>query len=237
MQDNLTDIEKADLQRQLAEIQTEISNRDQRIKELEHQLAQLRQTKAATFVEERADKSDEGSDLKEKMIPSSKFAGLKEKYLEVTEKLVKFKEKYEREKKELLDKVEDRQTQLESAREVPPTTSPYVGDEPMSDKYTSLNSAVPEVAHLKAAVAEKDNLITSLKTQVELLKATAAERSELDEPSIEQNKTVVDWRKTFEAAEVSTLANYKSLASRFFCIVVVPLMRWVKFGDGEAICM
>ena len=209
------------MQRQLAEIQTEISNRDQRIKDLEHQLAQLRQTKAATCVEERVDKGDEGSDAKGKMIPSSKFTGLKEKYLEATEKLVKaeekvveseemlakFKEKYKKKRRELMDKLEDRQKQFEGAREVPPTTSSIVSDQPTSDNSPSLNSAVHEVAHLRAAVTERDNQIASLKTQVESLKVTAAEHCELEERNKQPNKTVVDWRKKFEAAKVSTLAN------------------------------
>ena len=215
------------MQRQLAEIQSEISNRDQRIKDLEHQLAQFRQAKAATLVEERADKDEEGGDVKGKMISFSKYTRLKEKYLEATEKLVKAEEKvaksekmlakseekHKREKRELLDKLEDRQKQLKHAREIPPTTSPFVSDEPTSDNYTSLDSAVHDIAHLRAAVTERDNQITSLKTQLELLKGTAAERSELEEPSIEQNKTVVDWREKFEAAEVSTLANLKFFAS------------------------
>lgn len=202
----MTDIEKADLRQQLSESQGEILKRDQRIKELdqmvrdlEHQLLQVNQTKHEDFSEEPGDPLEGASDVKGKVVSYSNFAKMRRSYTETMEKLVKLQEKHERVKKELTEKLEERQKQLEGERQMPQTHSE--GYQPVEDM--DHETALQEIGHLRVIVDEKDKQVLSLKMQVQSFSKTAAEKQELEKHTKEQSRTVLDWRKKLEAVEVS----------------------------------
>ena len=213
----MTDAEKAGLQQQLTEIQGEIIKRDQRIRELEHQLHVL-QTPQKISGEELMD------EVEGRTVAYSKFTGLKQKYGAITETLVSVqeeceelkkrltrnKEKYKREKQDLIAKLEERQKQLEDERQssqLPRIHYSLSVEDHIPVKDMDHETAVQEVAHLRVILSEKDNKISSLETQVKSFGKTAAEHQELEKQTKEQGKMVMDWRRKFEAAKVSSLAG------------------------------
>lgn len=114
MYDNLTDTlgtEEADLRCQLSETQGELLKRDQRIKELDQKVEdlerQLIQVKHEHFQTELGDPVDSASDTKGKVISYSKFSKLKQSYSEVVERLTELKERHDKVKRELTEKLEE----------------------------------------------------------------------------------------------------------------------------------
>ena len=205
----MTDAEKADLQCQ-------ISDRDRKIKELEYQLSKCKLHKVDDFNEELPEGAERASDANEKMVPLSQLTTFKEKYLEVTEKLVEAEEKLakveqklvkvevkrKREKNELVEKLEDRQKQLEAERQIQHTLPPYSSKDPVQLEGMDYETAVCEVSRLQAVVSEQVQQISSLEMQV---KSKATQQKEEENQSEEQNQTVKDWQQKFEAEQVSKL--------------------------------
>ena len=206
----MTDSEKADLLRQLTEAQGEISKRnqriielDQRIKDLEHQLLQVKQTKPEDCDCEPGDSVEGASDAKGKVISYSKFAKLRQSFSELTEKLTKMQEKHDRVKRELMEKLEERQKQLEGERQFPQTHHLLSSDDLEPVDGMDRDTAVEEVCRLRRIVDEKEKQVLSLKTQLESFDKTAAERQELEKHTKVQSRTVMDWRNKYDAVKVN----------------------------------
>ena len=204
------------MQGQLTEAQEEILKRDQRIRELEHQLLHVKQSMHEDLNGEQDDQVEGASDVKEKVVPYSKFAKVRYSYIMIMEKLTMMEEKHEKElskmqkkhdkeKKELMEKLDDCQKHLEDERQMPRTHHSFSGEDREPVKDMDRETAVREVSHLRIIVDEIDKQVSSLKTQLQSFDKTAAERQKLEKHTKEQSRTVMDWRKKFEAAEVSRL--------------------------------
>lgn len=193
---------------------------DQKIKDLEHRVLQVKQTKPEDFCEEQGDPVGGVSDMKGKVISYSKFAKLRQSYSELTEKLTNMNEKHEKVKKELIEKLEERQKQLESERQVPRTHQSFSSEdnEPVEDMDHA--TAVREVGRLRLTVSEKEKQVSSLQLQVQSFDKTAAERQELEKHSKVQSVAVMEWRNRFDAAKVSLLTCI-SMGSKLFSLLLI----------------
>ena len=201
----MTDIKKADLRRQVHETQGELLKRDQTIKELNQRVRDLEQwlTKHEDISEVAGDPVESASDKKGKMVSYSVFDKIKQSYTEIMEKLVKLQEKHERVKNELMEKLEERQKQLEGERQMPRTHQSFSSEDHEAVEDMDHETAVREIGRLRVVVDEKERQVLSLETQVQLFSRIAAEKQELEKHTKEQSRTVLDWRKKFDALEVN----------------------------------
>ena len=198
----MTDTEKVESQGEMLERDKGTEEFDQRIRYLEHRLLQVKQTKPEDFHKESGHSVKDASGAEEKVIPYSTFAKLRESFTEKAEKLTKLQEKYDRKVKELMEKLEERQNQLEGERQLP-QTQPSLSSEDLVEM--DHDTAVQEVCRLRLLVGEKENQVMSLRTQLESFDKTAAERQELEKHTKVQSRTVMDWRNKYDAAKVNLL--------------------------------
>ena len=195
----MTDTEKAELRRKLSEVLDQISDRDLKIKELEGQLSVCRQS-LVTDLDKEIESAKVSSDAKEKMVPLSKVAAVKQMYVEATEKLVKAKEKHDRERKTLLEKLDDRQEQLEAERPNPPCSS----EDLVSVEEMDHETAMQEVSRLRSVVFEKQDQISSLKMQVKAFESKCTQYNVKEKRSKDQSQAVKDSLPKLEPGWVSS---------------------------------
>ena len=201
----MTDIEKADLRRQVHETQEELLKRDQRIKELNQRVRDLEQQliKHEDISEVAGDPVEGASDKKGKTVSYSVFDKMRQSYTETMEKLVKLQEKHERVKNELMEKLEERQKQLEGECQMPRTHQSFSSEDHEAVEDMDHETAIREIGRLRVVVDEKERQVSSLETQMQLFSRTAAEKQQLEKHAKEQSRTVLDWRKKFDTLEVN----------------------------------
>ena len=158
------------MQGQLTEAQEEILKRDQRIRELEHQLLHVKQPTHKDLNGEQDDQVEGASDVKGKVVPYSKFAKT-EKLTMMEEKhekeLSKMQKKHDKEKKELIEKLEEHQKQLESERQMPRTHHSFSSEDCEPVENMDHETAIEEAGRLRIIVDEREKQVSSLTTQLQ----------------------------------------------------------------------
>ena len=144
-------------------------------------------------------------------VSREKHSHLKKNFLLLTDRVMKIEKSHQ----QLLDKLEDRDKQVKELQlkakdsSVVPRTyeSLSLGEETVSSEELSHNSALNEIDKLKKVNSELRNQLASLQSQVSSFGKTAAEHSKMTKHGIEQSKTIVEWRRKCEAAEVCAYMN------------------------------
>ena len=198
----MTDTEKAELRRKLSEVLGQISDRDLKIKELEGQLSECRQS-LISDLDKEIESAKVSSDAKEKTVPLAKVAAVKQMYVEATEKLVKAEEKHDRQLETLLEKLEDRQNQLEAIRQIPQTHPTCRSEDLVSVEQMDHETAMHEVYHLRSVVFEKEDQISSLQMQVKSFESNCAQYNAKENHSKDQSQAVKDSLPKLEPGWVS----------------------------------
>ena len=207
----MTDTEKAELQRKLSEVLDQISDRDLKIEELEGRLSECRQS-LMIEIDKEIESTKVSSHTNEKMVPLAKVAAVKQMYVEATEKLVRAKEKHDRERRALFEKLEDRQKQLVAERHTPQTHPPCNSEDLVSVEEMDHETAMQEVSHLRDVIFEKQDQISSLKMQVKVFESKCTQYNVKENHSKDQSQAV-DSLPKLDTGWVSG----KTLSFFFFC--------------------
>ena len=172
----MTDEEKRNLRHQLAEAQVEIENCKQECSSWKQKYDELL---LCGEVANESEAADAQPTVKEQQdpVPFIKFDKLRKKYGLLTERMLQKKEKYEQDKKSLIEKIEEQQTELRELRgkvsdEVGPPRAPIVINQVGDDivglypDEMSHETALKEVQQLRSMLAAKNEKINNLELQI-----------------------------------------------------------------------
>ena len=180
---------------------------ESKMKHLNKQLNEFREWQRLLVGEAKQDcvkDTDDGPTAQApKAVNYDKYKELKKELLFLTEKITKCESR----NAEMVDKLKERDEQIKELKSgtmsLPVTCESLTSssDVDLSDKIYE-DTALSEIERLKKALVDKDNHITSLQTQISSTGLTPFERNKMEMHGKQQSKTVMEWRKKFEHAEV-----------------------------------
>ena len=179
---------------------------ESKMKHLNQQLHEFREWQRLLVEEAKEGVNVTGDDpaaQAPKTVNYENYRELKKKFIFLTENVVKC----EARNTEMVEKLKERDEQMKELKggtmSLPMTCDSlaYGRDGELSDEI-NIEAALSEVERLKKALVDRDNHITSLQTQISSAGLTTSERSKMEMHGKEQSKTVMEWRKKFEQAEV-----------------------------------
>lgn len=192
------------------DLETAAQNLEQKLKEAEEMIKDQDETKAELLHAVELTKRDDPKAISESTDSSAKVNHLKEKYLDLTTKMVEREDKYKKRSQDLRDKIDDRDKQLKELR----AGGTHVG--PFSSG-PSVFLGDPNIGgqRLQKVIRDKEEQIQALEAQVRSIQEKAnkgqkveSERQQLQDHSKEQSRLVFHLRKENEQLKVNCVSSY-----------------------------